>query len=1046
VIDLGLVVGERGAFGVPSPTILERVAPAGLRELHVAVCAGQIGESEALIRARGVFAAPPTRESLIGPRSVVHLLCGTGQERQGLLLARLLLSAVVAVKASVGEGVYEDAADLFVEAGSLVLFGLLARPLYEAVTALADESLARAREKGGPKELLAALDRAAGARVCLTLEGRDLDAWADESAWRVTLRDTVDDSVVNSPNIEVLRMPDVLPELLMQEQLLQERLALATTNRSRALLQLVQVSGVLRERSSLSTEVLIGLARQAAADSDYRMDALQQLDRLGAITDEDREAPVFAGSLAEVHREMGPLAAVLTYRTAGWLAMRVGRHEEARRLTLEYLRLPVEKAPEDQWLQALDVAVHCGDLGLVGCDQAQAHASDAAALLSLIPPRAQPVDRLSAHLHAALHAANLNVADAVLDRKGRLRDGVDSATILRLVRYVRGTVALGTAIGSPDGPARVERQLAAGVEAFRLHAELRAPRRAGLCAEVVARLVDRHPGLAEQTAWALLPVLDRALSTLGSQVDDQIAQIGEALVHPLKAVSSAGVPTELAFYHSQLFKGLRTAKVVRHSGPFSATVEDLATDEALWRQEVVATRETLTHEPRPIVVEELMTLLYATGTEGLGGGTALDELRNLRFVADMSVRDRLYRERLLLDIRRCAVAAAGDQPRPSRRLISYDDLLSRLGTETVLVDLFDAAQRSGNYGFYIQTYNASHSFTEDAFLPDLEPGFAIVDPNHPGRVLHGANTANFVARLRHRILEDPGPRRPVVREVTEMLRQYPIFTLEHDKALPLYRERGAKHVCLWPHGPLNYAPLHLFEVDGHPLADEWTVTSLATPASLSRRQAWPDEDAPTNRTISVLAASSPDGGLAAGYPSVPELARQAEAVATTAHDSVLLGPREATPEAILAKLPHCRYAHLAAHGNADVYTPSFQALHFTGESGRGRLTARQVARADLRNVELVSLSACESGLGRFDRLDNHLGLSAALLGAGVTAVVSCLWQVRPAPASVFFVRLYEALAATNGDLRAAFRAAQLTTREAFPAYRDWGTFVYSGGW
>jgi hypothetical protein len=1047
VTDLGLVVGELAVFGTPPLTVLEHILPAELRELHVAVCAGRISELEALTRARRVFVgASPAKSDLVRPGAAVRLLSGSGRERQALLLARLLLSGVEATGVTWGDEAYHCAADLFVEAGSIVLHDLLAGPLYAAVTALADERLARARKKGDQQELLEALERAASARECLTLEGRDLAAWADESAWRLSLRDTVDESVVASPNIEVLRMPDVLPELRSREEQLQELVSFGRTPyRSRALTQLVHVSRVLGAGSSVSTEDRIALAREAAGDPASRMEALQQLDHLGAITQADRDAPVFSGSLTDVHRRMGSLMAVLTYRGAGWLAMRLGRHDEARQLTQEYLRLPVYDAPEDQWLQALDVAVHCNDLGVVDCDQAETHAGDPGGLLRLIPAGLQPLDQLTAHVHAALHAANLAAADVVLERKGSLRRAGDAAIFLRMLRYVRGRVALNEAAGNSGVPAGVERRLRVGVEALRLHAELEAPLRAGLCAEVVARLVYRNPGLAEETVSALLPVLDRALSTVGPEADAKIAKIGDALVHPLKAVSS-DVSSRVAFFHSQLFKGLRSAKVVAHSGPFPAMAADLAADEELWRQELVAAQETPAQEPPPLVPNELMTLLYATGTERLGGGSAFDELRNLRFAADMSVRERLYRERLQLDIRRRAVAEAGAPPNPSRRLMSYEELRSVLGTDTVLVDFFDAAQRDGNYGFYIHTYNASHSFAEDAFLPDLPAAFSMLDRSHPGRVLHGASTANFVTRLRRRIQEDPGPRRPIIREGADMLRQYPIFALGHDKALPLYREQGAQHVCLWPHGALHYAPLHLFDLDGGPLADKWTVTTVATPASLMRPQAWPDEEDRPALTVSVLAASSPDGGVAAGYRSLPELARQAEAVAATASGSVLLEPAEATPAAILAMLPHCRYAHLAAHGNADVYAPSFQALHFTGEGGRGRLTARQVMRADLRNVDLVTLAACESGLGRFDRLDNHAGLSAALLGAGVTAVVSCLWEVHPAPAALFFMRLYEALAATKGGLRAAFRSAQLATRDAFPAYRDWGAFVYSGGW
>lgn len=107
--------------------------------------------------------------------------------------------------------------------------------------------------------------------------------------------------------------------------------------------------------------------------------------------------------------------------------------------------------------------------------------------------------------------------------------------------------------------------------------------------------------------------------------------------------------------------------------------------------------------------------------------------------------------------------------------------------------------------------------------------------------------------------------------------------------------------------------------------------------------------------------------------------------------------------------------------------------------------AHDVLQADLRGVELVTLSSCESSLGRFDLHDNPRGLSAAFLAAGAQAVIGCLWPVRPAVATEFFVALYRHLAA-DPDRRAAFRAAQIHTRALHPAYRDWGSFNYIGDW
>jgi len=146
--------------------------------------------------------------------------------------------------------------------------------------------------------------------------------------------------------------------------------------------------------------------------------------------------------------------------------------------------------------------------------------------------------------------------------------------------------------------------------------------------------------------------------------------------------------------------------------------------------------------------------------------------------------------------------------------------------------------------------------------------------------------------------------------------------------------------------------------------------------------------------------------------------------------------------AVLDGLRTARYVHIAAHGRHNVDAASFQSILLAGSPGR--LAAHRISACDLRGLALVTLSACETGLGRFDRGDNLRGIPAALLLSGVRSVIGTLWSVSSAAATVFFTALYGAL--SQGDQVAnAYRTAQASTREALPAYADWGAFVLIGG-
>jgi CHAT domain-containing protein len=239
---------------------------------------------------------------------------------------------------------------------------------------------------------------------------------------------------------------------------------------------------------------------------------------------------------------------------------------------------------------------------------------------------------------------------------------------------------------------------------------------------------------------------------------------------------------------------------------------------------------------------------------------------------------------------------------------------------------------------------------------------------------------------------------------------------------------------------LHYLPWHLFHcpVTQRPLADDWAVTVLPTVGCLT-------QPAPPPGT-GLLAVGCAEAGRAYGLPSVPSMPQQARAVADAFGAAPLAEPT-ATPAELLRRLPGARYVHLATHGSNQEEAPAFQCLYLTpgGPAGEGRLFAYEIAAADLRGAELVTLSACESALGRFDLSDNLRGLPAAFLAAGASAVIGALWPVGAAPATTFFTTLYTRLAEGDAKL-VAYRAAQDATRKNHPEYRDWGAFCYVGDW
>ncbi|MGC5530146.1 CHAT domain-containing protein [Streptomyces sp. SR-10] len=258
-----------------------------------------------------------------------------------------------------------------------------------------------------------------------------------------------------------------------------------------------------------------------------------------------------------------------------------------------------------------------------------------------------------------------------------------------------------------------------------------------------------------------------------------------------------------------------------------------------------------------------------------------------------------------------------------------------------------------------------------------------------------------------------------------------------------WRAQGKDRLLLWPHGALHYLPVALCSVDGRLIADDWTVTTIAGLEALV-----PDDFSadlpvgPRPRRTAVIASSI--GGVPYGLPAEPALEEHARAVAEAVGANPLTGPA-ATRAGLLAELATADVVHLAVHGTMDQDAPWLHCLYLTpDEDDDGRVFAHDFLELDLSGVRLVTLAACESALGRFDRADNVRGVPAALITAGVQAVVGCLWAVRPETAAYFFQSLHQR-ADLADDPERAFHEAQTATRARYPQYRDWGAFTFLRG-
>ena len=91
----------------------------------------------------------------------------------------------------------------------------------------------------------------------------------------------------------------------------------------------------------------------------------------------------------------------------------------------------------------------------------------------------------------------------------------------------------------------------------------------------------------------------------------------------------------------------------------------------------------------------------------------------------------------------------------------------------------------------------------------------------------------------------------------------------------------------------------------------------------------------------------------------------------------------------------------------------------------GIISAREFCEMDMSNIELIVLSACQTGLGRFSD-EGPAGLVRGLKKAGVGTLIVSLWSVSDEATMLFMKHLYKAISEQSSpDIHAAFNAARI---------------------
>jgi len=256
---------------------------------------------------------------------------------------------------------------------------------------------------------------------------------------------------------------------------------------------------------------------------------------------------------------------------------------------------------------------------------------------------------------------------------------------------------------------------------------------------------------------------------------------------------------------------------------------------------------------------------------------------------------------------------------------------------------------------------------------------------------------------------------------------------------------GVKHLYLVPHGMLNYLPFallpHEVATDYRPMIDRFTLAYLPAASSLAN-------GTPMSHQVQNILAMA---------PSISRLEHAPEEVRSIGKlfspNAELLIGKNATESNFKKSAGDFQILHLATHGYFNKLNPLLSGLQLEADDyNDGLLEVHEILELKLGS-DLVTLSACKTGLGSgyFSAIpagDDFVGMTRAFLQVGSASVLATLWEVEDRSTVDLMQSFYGHLDTNNpgqdkaGALAKAQRVLLATQNYKHPYY--WAPFVLVG--
>jgi len=256
------------------------------------------------------------------------------------------------------------------------------------------------------------------------------------------------------------------------------------------------------------------------------------------------------------------------------------------------------------------------------------------------------------------------------------------------------------------------------------------------------------------------------------------------------------------------------------------------------------------------------------------------------------------------------------------------------------------------------------------------------------------------------------------------------------------------HLVIIPDGPLSAIPFEALAVPGSGslLVERSDISYLPSAQFLRREKAPANARFPWQREMVAL-GDPPVSDLDAIDQGWQELKFSGDEIRSIEH--LLPGRSEVHTRADLKKLyieggrvENLPVLHFSSHVLIDPENPDRSRILLASDY----LFQKEVQDLDLKGVDLVTVSACDTARGKTVRGEGVQAFSRAFLAAGANSTVTSLWRVADQPTAAFMKQFYFFLnkEQTKSEALRSAKLAFLYSRTELANPRYWGAFVLTG--